>query len=183
MGQPGTYHSYGSGWANACATPFRLYKHYNHEGGITTPFIAHWPRGIGRRGAIEHQPSHLVDVLPTCQDAGRAQYPPGDFSSGIQPAEGTSLLPVFQGKPLAERALFFEHEGNRAMRKGDWKIASVGPNGPWELYNMRRDRTEMHDLAASNQLRVASMAAHWDAWARRSNAVPWPWNPAWDAEP
>jgi arylsulfatase len=183
MGQPGTYHSYGSGWANACATPFRLYKHYNHEGGITTPFIAHWPKGITRRGAIEHQSSHLIDILPTCRDVGRAKYPDGDFSNAIQPAEGASLVQAFQGAPLAPRALYWEHEGNRAMRKGDWKITAVGPDGPWELYNMQRDRTEMRDLASSNPIRVASMAATWDAWARSTNAVPWPWAPARDPEP
>ncbi|MEZ5356272.1 MAG: arylsulfatase [Bryobacteraceae bacterium] len=172
MGQPGTYHSYGSAWANACGTPWRLYKHYNHEGGITTPFIAHWPSELNRRGKIEHQPGHLVDVMPTFLDAAGARYPAG---GAVPPAEGVSLLPAMRGRRLPARQIYWEHEGNRAVRDGKWKIAAVGPTGPWELYDMERDRTEMHDLAARNPKRVQAMASQWEGWAKRTGALPWIW--------
>ncbi len=168
MGQPGTYHSYGSAWANVSNTPWRLYKHYNHEGGITTPFIAHWPDRIKRRGAIEHSPAHLIDLMPTlAETAGKP----------LDKSEGLSLLPAFVGRATARRPLYWEHEGNRAVRDGKWKIAAVGPAGPWELYDMERDRTEMHDLAAAHPDIVAKMAAEWETWAHRTNVVPWIWEP------
>jgi arylsulfatase len=168
MGQPGTYHSYGSAWANVSNTPWRLYKHYNHEGGITTPFIAHWPARIKRRGVIDHTPAHLIDIMPTLADtAGKA----------LDKSEGLSLLPAFTGRAKARGPLYWEHEGNRAVRDGKWKIAAVGPAGPWELYDMERDRTEMHDLASAHPETVARMAAQWEEWARRTNVIPWIWEP------
>jgi arylsulfatase A-like enzyme len=168
MGQPGTYHSYGSAWANVSNTPWRLYKHYNHEGGITTPFIAHWPDRIKRRGAIEDSPAHLIDLMPTlAETAGKP----------LAKSEGRSLLPAFVGRATARRPLYWEHEGNRAVRNGKWKIAAVGPAGPWELYDMERDRTEMHDLAAAHPDIVARMAAQWETWAQRTNVIPWIWEP------
>ena len=175
MGQPGTYHSYGSGWANACNTPYRLYKHYNQEGGISTPFIVHWPAQVSRKGAFEHQPLHLIDLMPTCAELAQASYPAEYGGGRIQPMEGRSLSPAFAGKPIRRDALFWEHEGNRAIRSGKWKLVAVGPDGPWELYDMDRDPTEMHDLAASQPERVRSMTAQWEAWARRSDVLPWPW--------
>jgi arylsulfatase len=178
MGQPGTYHSYGSAWANACGTPWRLYKHYNHEGGITTPFIAHWPAAISRRGAIEHQPGHLIDILPTFLDAAGARYPAG---GDVPPAEGVSLLPAMRGRRLRPRPLFWEHEGNRAVRDGRWKAAALDPGGKWELYDMERDRTEMHDLAARHPERTRAMAAQWERWAKRTGALPWIWSPDYAA--
>lgn len=172
MGQPGTYHSYGSGWANACNTPWRLYKHYNHEGGITTPLIAHWPAGIRRRNAIDHQPGHIIDLMPTCVELSGAAYPPG-----MPPMEGRSLLAALEGKPLGRDALYWEHEGNRAIRAGKWKAVAVDPAGRWELYDMEADRTEMNDLAARQPERLKAMIRQWEQWARRTNAVPWIWTP------
>lgn len=177
MGQPGSYHSYGSGWANACNTPWRIYKHYVHEGGIATPFIAHWPARIRRRNALDHQPLHIIDILPTCIELAGARYP----SAPIQPAEGRSLLPAFGGKSVARGALYWEHEGNRAIREGKWKLVALDPGGEWELYDMEKDRTEMHNLAPSEPARVRRMAAKWEDWARRTNTLPWPWTPAYGA--
>ena len=177
MGQPGTYHSYGSGWANACNTPWRIYKHYAHEGGITTPFIAHWPARIKRRGALDHQPLHVIDLLPTFVELAGARYPPAP----IQPAEGRSLLPALEGKRVARATLYWEHEGNRAVRDGKWKLVALDPSGEWELYDMEKDRTEMRNLARSEPARVREMAAGWEAWARRTNTIPWPWTPAYQA--
>jgi arylsulfatase len=172
MGQPGTYHSYGSGWANACNTPWRLYKHYNHEGGITTPLVAHWPSGIRRRNAIDHQPGHIIDLMPTCVELAGASYP-----AAMPPMEGRSLVPALAGKPVEREALYWEHEGNRAIRIGKWKAVAVEPAGKWELYDMDGDRTEMNDLAAREPERLRAMVRQWEQWARRTGATPWIWTP------
>jgi arylsulfatase len=172
MGQPGTYHSYGSAWANACNTPWRLYKHYNHEGGIATPMIAHWPNGIRRPKGLESQPAHIIDLMPTFVALAGADYP-----SAMPPMEGRSLLPVFRGARIDRGPLFWEHEGNRAVRSGKWKVVAVGPDGPWELYDLDADRTEMRNLASNHPDRVKDMVAQWERWARRTNAIPWMWKP------
>lgn len=179
-GPADTYIGYGRGWANVSNTPFRQYKHWVHEGGISTPLVAHWPRGINRQGAVESQPGHLVDLMATCVDASGAKYP-GEFAGQrIQPMEGITLLPALRGKPLArQNPIFWEHEGNRALRDGTWKLVAKGPAGPWELYDMERDRTEMHDLSAAEPARVRSMAARWEQMARQQGVLPWIWKPAY----
>lgn len=172
MGQPGTYHSYGSGWAQASNTPWRLFKHYIHEGGISTPLIAHWPAGIRRKNAIERQPGHIVDLMPTCLELSGASYP-----AAMPPPEGVSLLPALHGRRIARGPLYWEHEGNRAVRVGRWKCVAVGPAGNWELYDIEADRTEMHNLAGRYPGRVKEMVALWEQWARRTNVIPWIWRP------
>lgn len=172
MGQPGTYHSYGSGWAQASNTPWRLFKHDIHEGGISTPLIAQWPAGIRRKNAIERQPGHIVDLMPTCLELSGASYP-----AAMPPPEGVSLLPVLHGRRIARGPLYWEHEGNRAVRVGRWKCVAVGPAGNWELYDIEADRTEMHNLAGKYPGRVKEMVALWEQWARRTNVIPWIWRP------
>lgn len=172
-----TWLSYGEAWANVSNTPFRLYKHYVHEGGIATPLIAHWPRGIRRRGELETQPGHLIDIMATLVDVAKASYPRSRVGLPVQPMEGRSLVPAFSGRKIERDALFWEHEGNRALRIGDWKLVAKGTATPWELYRMDRDRSELHDLAQTEPERVKEMAAIWDRWARRTHAVPWPWKP------
>lgn len=180
MPGPGhTWIGYGEAWANVSSTPFRLYKHYVHEGGIGTPLIAHWPRGIKRHGELEHQPGHLIDIMTTCVEVAGATYPTDRNGRQMPPMEGRSLVPAFAGRPITRDAIFWEHEGNRALRIGDWKLVAKGSAGPWELYEMKRDRTEMNDLASAQPQRVKEMAAVWDKWARRTHAVPWPWEPAY----
>ncbi|MCX6638147.1 MAG: sulfatase-like hydrolase/transferase, partial [Acidobacteria bacterium] len=175
MGQPGTYHSYGSAWANASNTPFRLYKHYNHEGGIAAPFIAHWPGGIARRRVFERERGHIIDLMPTFVELAGARYPSERQGSPILPMEGRSLTPAFAGKPIQRDALYWEHEGNRAMRASRWKLAAVDAGGEWELFDMEKDPTEMHNLAASQPERVKAMAARWETWAKRTHVLPWPY--------
>jgi arylsulfatase len=173
-GAADTYVAYGRGWANVSNTPFREYKHWAHEGGISTPLIAHWPAGIrpDRAGRLERQPGHLIDIMATCVDLAGATYPTEVDGKAIKPREGVSLRPVFNGEPLARvQPLFWEHEGNRAVRDSDWKLVAR-ENKPWELYNIAADRTESHDLAASEPARVKAMAAAWDAYAARADVLP-----------
>lgn len=173
-GPADTYVAYGRGWANVSDTPFREYKHWTHEGGISTPLIAHWPAGIKaeRRGELEAQPGHLIDLMATCVDVGGATYPTSVDGHAIKPREGVSLRPAFNGQPLNRPGpIFWEHEGNRAVREGDWKLVAKSDQ-PWELYNIAEDRSEMHDLAAKHPDRVKAMASAWDAYAARANVLP-----------
>jgi arylsulfatase len=178
-GPADTYIAYGEGWANVSNTPFRLYKHWQHEGGIATPLIAHWPLGIpsARRGKLEAQPGHLIDLMATCVELGQAQqaYPRERHGVAIPPCEGVSLVPAFHGQPLhRQQPLFWEHEGNRAVRDSSWKLVANGPKGAWELYDLSQDRSEMTDVAARHPERVAQLGQRWNEWAQRVGVQPWP---------
>ena len=177
MGGPGSRPSYGSGWANACNTPWRLYKHYDHEGGISSPFIVHWPAGVKAKGEFRPQVGHLIDLMATCIDVAGAKYPAELDGHKILPLEGLSLTPAFANQPLAREYLAWEHEGNRAVREGKWKLVALA-GAPWELYDMEVDRVEMHDLAPSEPQRVREMSAKWEAWAQRTHVLPRPGTPA-----
>jgi arylsulfatase len=181
-GPADTWIAYGQAWANVSNTPFRYYKHFVHEGGISTPLIAHWPAGIKRRGELEHQPGHLVDLMATCVDLAGAAYPAEFNGHKITPLEGRSLRPAFEGKPIEREAIFWEHEGNRALRVGQTKLVAKGPRGPWELYDTEKDRTEMHDLAEKDAERVKELAGLWEKWAQRTCATPWPWGKPYGEE-
>ncbi len=171
-GPEDTYIAYGINWANVSNTPFREYKHFVHEGGISTPLVAHWPGGIRRKGELEHQPGHLVDLMATCVDVAGAEYPDWRDGRAVTPMEGTSLAPAFENEPLGrENPIFWEHEGNRAIRDGKWKLVAK-ENRPWELYDMEADRTELHDLAADRPELVEKLAAKWDAYAERAMVLP-----------
>ncbi len=171
-GPEDTYIAYGLNWANVSNTPFREYKHFVHEGGISTPLIAHWPAGIKRRGELEHQPGHLIDIMATCVDLSEAEYPEQIGENKIKPLEGVSLNPAFSGRSLnRKQPLFWEHEGNRAIRDGDWKLVAK-ENKPWELYDLRTDRSETHNLAAEKPELAKELEAKWDAYAARANVLP-----------
>ena len=171
-GPADTYIAYGRGWANVSNTPFREYKHWVHEGGISTPLIAHWPTGIQRKGELEHQPGHLIDIMATCVDVGEATYPTEFNDQKITPLEGRSLNTAFQGKQIDREAIYWEHEGNRAIRADDWKLVAKGTAGAWELYNVVTDRAEMHNLAAEEPTRVRVLSAMWEKYAERANVLP-----------
>ena len=175
-GPADTYIAYGKEWANASNTPFRMYKHWVHEGGISTPLIAHWPAAIRRRGEFERQPGHLIDVMATCVDLAGAAYPTERNGQAVTPLEGRSLIPAFEGKPIEREAIYWEHEGNRAIRVGRWKLVAKGPTGPWELYDTEADRSELNDLAAKEPDRARQMAAMWQTFAEKALFVPWPWD-------
>jgi len=189
-GPADTYMSYELPWANASNTPFRLYKHWVHEGGIATPFIAHWPTTGGRMrpegvrgsggggvipaGGIAHGPCHVIDLMPTCLAAAGVPYPSERDGRPVTPLEGESLLPLFRGDPgwTRDRALCWEHVGNRAVRPGQWKLVSKFPGG-WELYDMQRDRTELDDLSVAHPNTARELEALYDAWAARCGVIPW----------
>ena len=177
-GGPDTFVAYGKSWGNVSNTPFREYKHFVHEGGISTPLIAHWPAGIHRAGELEQQPGHIIDLMATCIDLSGATYPKEFNGHDLYPVEGRSLVPAFDRKPIArDEPIFWEHEGNRAMREGKWKLVAKNPGGKWELYDMEADRTEMHDLAKELPDKLDEMKARWETWAKRTKALPWPWRP------
>jgi arylsulfatase len=174
-GPADTYQSYGLPWANASNTPFRRYKHWVHEGGISTSLIAHWPEGIpeAMRGSLPSAPGHLIDLMATCVDLADAPYPKSVDGQAISPMEGKSLAPVLRsGERQGHDALYWEHEGNRAVRRGDWKLVSRFP-GPWELYNLADDRSELTNLAETHPDLVASLSTIYEAWATRSSVIPW----------
>ena len=170
-GPENTYQSYGTAWANLSNAPFRLYKHWIHEGGIATPLIIHWPRGIGERGGIRHAPGYLPDIMATILDITGTAYPATFEGRPIDPIEGQSLLPVFAQDGGTRAPMFWEHEGNAAVRIGQWKLVKRYPR-PWELYDLEADRTELHDLAARHPERVADMAGQYGAWAARCGVIP-----------
>lgn len=166
-----TYMSYDLPWANASNTPFRLYKHWVHEGGISTPLIAHWPAVIDG-GSMDHEPCHVIDLMTTCVEAAGAEYPAEHNGSEIQPMEGESLVPAFRGDWVRDNPIFWEHEGNRAVRLGNWKLVSKHP-GDFELYDMNEDRTELNDLASAKPDRLNEMQGLYQDFAHRCNVVPW----------
>jgi arylsulfatase len=164
----------GEAWAFLENTPFRRYKHFTHEGGIATPLIVHWPAGIAAKGELRHQPGHVIDIVPTCLALAGASYPDRGAAGPLPPLEGRSLVPAFAGQPIVREALFWEHEGNAAVRVGDLKLVRAGRNGTWELYDLTTDRTERNDLAAARPAEAAAMAERWEAWATRAQVMPYP---------
>jgi arylsulfatase len=166
----------GQSWATYSNTPFRRYKHFTTEGGISTPCIVHWPKGLAEnmKGSIVHQYGHIIDMMPTFLEIAEATYPVSYKQNEIKPLEGLSILPVLKGEDFAREApIYWEHEGNRGGRSGKWKIVSFN-HKPWTLYDLENDRTEQLDLANEHPEILEKLSTGWDAWAKRCNVEPWP---------
>lgn len=167
-----TFMSYDLPWANASNTPFRLFKHYVHEGGISTPLAVQWPAHIVPRG-IDHTPLHAIDILPTLLDAAGITPPTDLIGRRVQRPDGESFLPLLRGRRWQrDSALCWEHEGNCAIRDDQLKLVRKF-GGPWELYDLERDRTELNDLARGNRRLVARLESEYGRWASRVGVVDW----------
>ncbi len=175
-GPADTHQAYDVWWANASNSPFRMYKNWAHEGGISTPFIIHWPDRLRRRGIVR-EPAYINDITATCLEAAGVAYPSEMNGSPVHPIEGESFMPLIEGGGWSrEKPITIEHEGDRAIRSGEWKL--VGEyGGEWELYNMEEDRTELNDLADRNPEKVAELSREYDEWAKRCGVLPWPVDP------
>ena len=171
-----SFDAYEYPWANVSNTPFRMFKHWVHEGGISTPFILYYPEKI-EKDQIIHQPGHIIDIMPTLIDLAGGTYPKIYNGNETNPMEGISLVPVFNGKQIKrKRPLFWEHEGNRAIRSGDWKLVSEYDYSTkqfrkWELYNLSNDRSELIDLSEQNIKLKDKMIRQYEEWAERTGVI------------
>lgn len=199
LGGPDSTVFLGMNWATLNNTPFRRYKHFTHEGGVSTPLIAHWPMGIApgnnrsygsgarrrtAQGDLVDAPGHVIDIMATAVDLAGATYPKTWNGHAINPMEGVSLKPVFEGGKLARaNPIFYAHEGNRGVRAGKWKLVSKYME-EWELYDMEADRTELRDLASERPDLVRELYRQWQEWAKRTHTDPWigPPRTDWGAE-
>ncbi len=169
IGSPESYASVGLEWANASDTPFRKFKADTHQGGVATPLIVHWPGGISEDGRVRHQCAHVIDIMPTLVEVSGGTYPQ-EGDGGIKPMEGRSLVSAFKTDSVTHRELFWEHIGSKAVRSGDWK-AVTRIDEPWQLYDLKSDPTETHDLAGDKPGKTAELAAMWKAWAARCDVL------------
>lgn len=185
-GPADTWTAYNEEWANVSNTPFRLYKQWVHEGGIASPLVIHWPKGIKTKGQLRTHPSHLIDIMATCLDITGVPYPVQYKNNTIQPLEGKSLIPAFNNKPLERDYLFWEHGANRAIRIGDWKLVaqtsfnksfSDADEDKWELYNLKEDPTERINLRDKFPDKAVAMIRTYREKAFYTKALPWPWKP------
>jgi len=169
--------SYRSNWANVSNTPFREYKSFVHQGGISTPLIVSWPEKMKGKGKITSQVGHVIDIMPTILDMAGANYPEVFNGNAINALQGKSLLPAINGNIFKREPLFFEHEANRAVIDGDWKLVSKGTSQPpysgeWELYSLANDRTETKNLIRQYPEKAAELAALWTKWANENQVFP-----------
>ncbi len=167
LGTGRSYASAGLEWANASNTPHRKFKIATHEGGIATPLIAHWPAGISGRNEVRHQVGHVIDLMPTLVEVSGGTYPKTKDGRALLPPEGRSLVSALIGPRAPEaRTLFWEHQGNKAVRQGNWKAVATG-RGPWELYDLGPERGESRNLATQHPAKVRELSTLWQEWAAR----------------
>jgi len=165
----GSFYTYDASWSTVGNTPLRHYKQTQHEGGISSPLIVHWPKHIENEGRWERSPGHLVDIMATCIEVGEAEYP---TVGNIEPLQGKSLLPLFQGlERQGHDEIYFQFTSCRALRKGDWKVVSFY-GSKWELYNIDSDRIEQNDLADKYPEKVKALSARWHELAVKTDNLP-----------
>lgn len=173
-GDETVYQSYGPMWANVSNTPFRKFKHFTEEGGVSAPFIVRWSDGNLKAGTVDlNNVGHIIDIMPTILAATDSTYPHSMNGHAILPLEGINLIPEFQGANIDRPTIFWEHEGNKAARRGDWKVVAPARE-PWKLFDLAHDRTELHDVSDQHPQIKADLIAQWQAWAMRTGAVPRP---------
>lgn len=186
-GDANSFSTYGVEWANVSNTPFREYKKWTHEGGIASPLIVHWPKGISAKGELRMQISHTIDIMATCLDIVKAEYPKQFNGNEIQNYEGKSLVPAFKNMAIKREFVFWEHVGHRAIRVDDWKLVAKTrkqrtfddiDEKAWELYDMKNDPSEMKNLITQYPEKAKKLMALWEQEAIRTKAKPWPWKPA-----
>jgi arylsulfatase len=160
-GSAATYLCLGPGFSSACNTPFRRHKTWVHEGGISTPLIVHWPKGIAARNELRHTPAHVIDIVPTVLELVGIEKPRQWQGEPIPEAPGRSLVPALaRDEHIARDSLWWLHEGHRAVRVGDWKLVAA-KGEPWALYDLRTDRAEQHNLAAQLPEKVRELEQVW----------------------
>lgn len=173
LGSAKSWASYGASWAYVSNTPFRKYKKFVYEGGIRTPLIVHYPALIKKPRQEKQHIGHVIDIMPTLLQIAGAAYPKEYKGQVIKPMAGISLLPLFKGEKMTGRTLFWEHEGNRAVRQGNWKMVSTFPENGWHLYNLQNDPTELKDLAGSYPAKAENLGGLYKRWAAQNNVLPW----------
>jgi arylsulfatase len=169
--------SQGKVWAITSNSPYKRYKRFTHEGGISTPLIVHWPNGVKKPGTIDNKLSHIVDIMATCLDLAASPYLMERNNIPVKQYRGISLLNNFKGKQSPEHeAIFWEHEGHGALRMGKWKLVSLDSKdeNAWELYNMENDRTEIHNLSDTYPEKRKQMIKKWTEMAYETKTLPWP---------
>jgi arylsulfatase len=161
-GSAATHLCLGPGWSTVANTPLRRHKTWVHEGGIATPLIVHWPRGLAARGELRHDPGHVIDLVPTILEVSGARRFERRDGVPVPEPPGMSLAPSFVRDGAVHHAeLWWEHEDNRAIRMGDWKLVAAGKGGPWELFNLAHDRAETRDLARDHPGKVRELEQRW----------------------
>ena len=168
--------SYGRGWAQVSNTPFAGFKADSAEGGIATPFIAHWPAGLRTPpGTIVDDPAYLIDLMPTLLELTQATYPAERDGKPLHALEGSSLLPIFRdGRRVQPEWMYWEHRDQGAVRHGPWKALRRASTDTWSLYQLEADRTERHDLSAAEPAQLEKLRRRWEVWAHRHLVYPKP---------
>jgi arylsulfatase A-like enzyme len=172
-GSAGSYLCIGPGWSSASNTPLRRHKTWVHEGGIATPLIVHWPAGIQARGELRHNPGHITDLVPTVLELAGGAWPQTLDGQPVPPPNGKSLVPAFtRDGAVTRNSIWWLHEDNRAIRVGDWKLVSAAKQGgQWELYDLSKDRCELHDLVAAMPDKVRELEQLWKKQAEQCRAL------------